>query len=66
MHPFAESILSFADETGRKRIGGLVLEVKGDFCHKIRGILERHGRLGDYVEINLTDSPYRYNRSLMI
>ena len=38
MYPFAEQILSFG-----KRIGGLVLEVKGDFCHKVRGILEEMG-----------------------
>ena len=28
----------------KKRIGGLILEVKGDFCRKARGILERHGQ----------------------
>jgi len=38
MYPFAEQIFSFY-----KRIGGLVLEVKGDFCHKVRGILAQHG-----------------------
>ena len=59
MYPFAEQILSFgkADE----RIGGLVLEVKGDFCHRVREILSAHGRVEDYIEINLSDSPYRYN-----
>jgi hypothetical protein len=39
----------------------LVLEVKGDFCHRVRSILERHGRGEDFIEINLTDSPFRYN-----
>jgi hypothetical protein len=43
-----------------RRIGGLVLEVKGDFCYQVRSILERHGRAGDYIEISL-DSEYRYN-----
>jgi len=43
-----------------KRIGGLVLEVKGDFCKKVRAILARLGRDADYVEISL-DSNYRYN-----
>jgi hypothetical protein len=42
------------------RIGGLVLEVKGDFCRKLRTILESHGRANDYVEVNL-DADYRYN-----
>jgi len=37
---------------------GLVLEVKGDFCHKVRDILQRHRREADYVEVSL-DSEYR-------
>jgi len=59
MGPFAEQIFSFG-EPG-EHIGGLVLEVKGDFCHQVKGILEKAGRGDDYVEINLTDSPFRYN-----
>lgn len=59
IYPYAEQILSFG--TAEDRVGGLVLEVKGDLCNKVRGILERTGRGADYVEINLTDSPYRYN-----
>ena len=37
-----------------------MLEVKGDFCHKIQELLESYGRGSDYVEISL-DGPYRYN-----
>ena len=61
MQPFAEQILGFQANDPEKRIGGLVLEVKGDFCHRVRSILERHGRGEDFIEINLTDSPFRYN-----
>src|SRR4029077_3810568 len=43
-----------------KRIGGLILEVKGDFCRKVKDILARHKRVEDYVEISL-DSEYCYN-----
>lgn len=60
MYPFAEQILAFQASDSTKRIGGLVLEVKGDFCHKVRQILGRHEREDDYFEIAL-DSPYRYN-----
>jgi len=60
MYPFAEQILAYRAEDASKRIGGLVLEVKGDFCAKVREILHRHGRAEDYVEIGL-DSEYRYN-----
>lgn len=59
MQPFADQIFGFGDAANR--VGGLVLEVKGDFCHKVRSMLAAHGRTEDYIEINLTDSPYRYN-----
>jgi hypothetical protein len=60
MYPFAEQILAYRAGDAEKRIGGLVLEVKGDFCHRVKEILARHGRAEDYVEISL-DSQYRYN-----
>jgi hypothetical protein len=60
MHPFAEQIFSYRAESEVHRASGLVLEVKGDFCHKVRGILECAGRGNDYVEVSL-DSEYRYN-----
>jgi len=43
MLPFAEQILAYKAEDKDKRIGGLVLEVKGDFCRKVKDILARHG-----------------------
>ena len=60
MYPFAEQILAYKAQSEAERIGGLVLEVKGDFCRKVKGILERHGRGDDYIEVSL-DSDYRYN-----
>ena len=60
MYPFAEQILSFRRDDRERRPGALMLEVKGDFCHRIREILERHGRGDDYVEISLS-CEYRYN-----
>jgi hypothetical protein len=60
LYPYAEQILSYEAANPERRIGGLVLEVKGDFCSKVQGILRRHGRADDYVEISL-DSKYRYN-----
>ncbi len=60
MYPFAEQILAFNADDPANRVGGLILEVKGDFCHKVKGILEKHGRGEDYLELGL-DSPYRYN-----
>jgi hypothetical protein len=60
MYPFADQILGYRAGDEGKRIGGLVLEVKGDFCHRVKEILEHHGRGEDYIEISL-DSEYRYN-----
>ncbi len=60
IYPFAEQLLAYCARDPERRVAGLVLEVKGDFCHKLRGILEKHGRRGDYVEVSL-GSPYRYN-----
>jgi hypothetical protein len=58
--PFAEQILAYRSADADKKIGGLVLEVKGDFCHKVKAILRKNDRADDYVEVSLT-SPYRYN-----
>jgi hypothetical protein len=60
MYPFAEQILAYRADDKEKRIGGLILEVKGDFCRKVQGILAAHGRSEDYIEIGL-DCEYRYN-----
>src|SRR5207245_263683 len=60
MYPFAEQILAYKAADKEKRIGGLILEVKGDFCRKVKDILERHQRAEDYIEISL-DSEYCYN-----
>src|SRR5882757_8034131 len=60
MYPFAEQILAYRADDKEKRIGGLILEVKGDFCRKVKDILDRHQRAEDYIEISL-DSEYCYN-----
>ena len=60
MYPFAEQILAYRHTDPARRIGGLVLEVKGDFCSQVRGLLGRYGREEDYIEISL-DGPYCYN-----
>lgn len=60
MIPFAEQILAYRARDPERRIGGLVLEVKGDFCHRVRGLLKKYGREDDYVEVSLA-SDVRYN-----
>ena len=60
MLPFAEQILSYRAADGERRISALVLEVKGDFCFKVKTLLEKYGRGTDYVEVSL-HAEYRYN-----
>ena len=60
MYPYVEQLLGYRASDPAREVGGLVLEVKGDFCTHVRDMLARHGRADDYVEVSLT-SPYRYN-----
>ncbi len=60
IHPYIEQLLAYKADQPSERLGGLVLEVKGDFCQQVRDILHRHGRDEDYIEVSLT-SVYRYN-----
>ena len=53
MRPLAAQILSWQAGDAELRPSGLVLEVKGDFCHQVREILEECGRGRDYIEIGL-------------
>ncbi len=53
MRPFARQLLGWQAADRRRRIAALVLEVKGDFCHDIRRMLEEAGRGEDYVELGL-------------
>ena len=60
IHPYVDQLLGYKADQSDERIGGLVLEVKGDFCEQVRAILHRHKRDDDYVEVSLT-SGFRYN-----
>ena len=60
MYPFADQLLGYRAADPDAKPGGLVLEVKGDFCNQVRGILAQRGRADDYIEISL-DSEWAYN-----
>ena len=53
MHPFAKQLLGWQADDPEKRAAALMLEVKGDFCHDIRSILDDAGRGDDYLEIGM-------------
>jgi hypothetical protein len=60
MYPFTDQLLGFRATDAEAKASGLVLEVKGDFCNKVRKILRQRGRANDYIEISL-DSEWAYN-----
>ena len=60
MYPYVEQLVGYRASDSARKIGGLVLEVKGDFCAHVKQLLEQYGRGDDYIEVSLT-SPYRYN-----
>ena len=53
MNPFARQLLGWQAGNPQKRAAALVLEVKGDFCHDIRQILDEAGRERDYIELGM-------------
>ena len=53
MYPFAQQLLGWQAAAPDRRAGGLVLEVKGDFCHQVRRLLAACGRDADYLELSL-------------
>lgn len=60
MFPYVDQLVAYRASEPSRKVAGLVLEVKGDFCRQVRDMLARHRRADDYVEVSL-DSPYRYN-----
>jgi hypothetical protein len=60
MYPFTDQLLGYRAADPHAKAAGLVLEVKGDFCNRVREILRHRGREQDYIEISL-DSEWAYN-----
>src|SRR5580704_2375389 len=60
MYPFTDQLLGYRAADTNAKASALVLEVKGDFCGKVKDILLKRGRAGDYIEIGL-DSEWAYN-----
>ena len=50
MYPYVEQLLRWRASDPQRKIGGLLLEVKGDFCKQARTILTRAGR-GDEMTV---------------
>jgi type IV secretory system conjugative DNA transfer VirD4/TraG family protein len=60
MYPYVEQLLRWRAHDPAHKLGGLVLEVKGDFCGQVRKMLANAGREADYLEVGL-DTGVCYN-----
>ena len=60
MYPYVQQLLRWRAADASRKVGGLVLEVKGDFCSQVRRILADAGRADDYIEVGL-DTGVCYN-----
>jgi hypothetical protein len=60
MYPYVDQLVRFRADDPDRKLGGLVLEVKGDFCHQVRSMLAQAGRQADYLEVGL-DTGVCYN-----
>jgi hypothetical protein len=60
MYPYVDQLLRWRAKDPDRKVGGLVLEVKGDFCRQVRTILARADRESDYVEVGI-DTGVCYN-----
>ena len=60
MYPYVDQLLRWRAEDPDRKVGGLVLEVKGDFCRQLRQMLAATNRAGDYLEVGL-DTGVCYN-----
>jgi hypothetical protein len=53
MYPYVDQLLRWRADDPERKVGGLVMEVKGDFCKQVRQILRGANRESDYLEIGL-------------
>jgi hypothetical protein len=60
MYPYVDQLLRWRAQDPAQKVGGLVLEVKGDFCRQVRQIVRAANRETDYLEIGL-DTGVCYN-----
>ena len=53
MRPWCQQLFGWRADDAERRASGLILEVKGDFCHQVRELLEECKRGGDYLELGI-------------
>jgi hypothetical protein len=58
--PALRQLFAYQAHDPKRKLSGIVLEVKGDLCRQLRRILQWCGREQDYVEVSLSGD-IRYN-----
>ena len=58
--PAMRQLFAYRADDSKRKLSGVVLEVKGDLCRQLQTILDGCGRSQDYVEISLHGN-LRYN-----
>jgi hypothetical protein len=58
--PAMRQLFAYKANDPRRKLSGVVLEVKGDLCRQVQKILKECGREQDYLEVSLTGN-LRYN-----
>ena len=54
MYPFVRQLFNWQNSDPEKRVAGLILEVKGDFCFAVQDMMKEQNRFQDYMEITTT------------
>lgn len=60
IYPFVSQLLAWRADDPIRRMGGVVMDVKGDFCDHVQAMLKQVGREQDYVGLGL-DGTVCYN-----
>lgn len=60
MYPFTEQLISYCLHDPLKKIGMLILDVKGNYYNKVLEYAQKHKRIDDVIIIQLNGS-YKYN-----
>ncbi len=58
--PAMRQLFAYRADDPERRPSGIVLEVKGDLCRQLQGVLQGCDRLDDYIDVSL-DGNVRYN-----
>lgn len=60
MYPFTEQLIEYESENYDKKIGMLILDVKGNYFNQVRKFAYKYNRLDDVIVIEL-GGKYKYN-----